>query len=74
MGYWTQFTFRILLSDVSVGKNVIICEIDISSSVEIDDKEKDVSPTEIEKKRKIAISPIQILHDTTLSAETLHYN
>ena len=47
-----------------MGKNVIIFGVNMSSSVHIDNKEKDVLI--LDK------SPIQGLDDTTLTAETKH--
>ena len=50
------------LPDISIGKNVIIFGVDISSSVHIDNKEKDILI--LDK------GPAQGLDDTTLAAET----
>ena len=63
-GCGIRFNLRseLSLSDVSVGKNAIIFGIDMSSSVDIDDKKKDILI--------LGICPTQGLDDTTLSAET----
>ena len=50
------------LPDGSVGKNVIIFRVDMSSSVHIDNKKKDILI--------LGISSTQGLDDATLSAET----
>ena len=52
---------EISLPDGSVGKNVIICGVDMSSSVHIDNKKKDISI--------LGKNPTQRLDDTTLKAE-----
>ena len=52
---------KVSLPDGSMGKNVIIFEVDMSSSVHIDNKKKDILI--------LGIGPTQGLDDTTLTAE-----
>ena len=62
-GYGTGFdsSSKVSLPDDSVGKNVIIFGVDMSSSVHIDNKKKDVLI--------LGKGPQQGLDDTTLTAE-----
>ena len=62
-GYDIGFDSRseFLLPDSSMDKNVIIFGVDMSSSVHIDNKKKDILI--------LGISPTQGLDDTTLTAE-----
>ena len=53
--------YRILLADCSVVKNVNIFGVDMSSSVHIDNKKKDILI--------LGIGPTQLSDDTTLTAE-----
>ena len=40
--YLIQFTVRVFITDGSMGKNVIIFGVDMSSTVHIDNKKKDI--------------------------------
>ena len=63
-GYGIGFDSRseFLFTAGSYGKNVIIFGADMSSSVHVDDKRKDISI--------LGKGPTQVLDDTTLTAET----
>ena len=63
-GYGIGFDSRseYLFTAGSYGKNVIIFGADMSSSVHVDDKRKDISI--------LGKGPTQVLDDTTLTAET----
>ena len=62
-GYGVGFNSRseFSLADGSMGKNVIIFGVDMSSSVHIDNKKKDILVLDL--------GPTQALDDTTLTAE-----
>ena len=57
--YWIRFTFRIVISP---GKNITLFGVDMSSSVHIDNKRKDILI--------ICKGLTQGLDDSTLAAET----
>ena len=60
-GYGIELRSEFLLPDCSLGKNVIIFGVDVSSSVHIDNKEKDILI--------LGKGSRQGLNDTTLTAE-----
>ena len=66
-GYGIGFDFRsaFLVTDGSKGKNVIISGVDMSSSVHIDNKNKDILILDE--------GPTQGSDDTTLTAETKYH-
>ena len=59
-----RFSFRIFVTDSSLGKNFIIFGVDMSSSVQIDKKRKDVLA--------LGKEPTQGLDNTTLTAEAIY--
>ena len=67
-GYGVAFTSRsdFSLLDGSMGKNIIIFGVDMSSSVHIDNKKKDILT--------LGFGPKQGLDDTTLTAEAQYFN
>ena len=59
---WILFSFSRSLSDGNYGKNAIICEADMSLSVQINNDGKDTLT--------LSFSSTQGLDDTTLATET----
>ena len=60
-GFGIGFSSEFSLPDSSVGKNIVIFGVDMSSSVHVDNKKKDILI--------FGIDPTQGLVDTTLTAE-----